>query len=217
MSEIMALHVTGYKHQPVPTTFVRQATASNHLGIILPGYLHTADRAELYYAGRALQEQGADLLRVEYTYNETDFMQRSQKEQAAWLSTDVRAACAAGLAQRAYDRITLVGKSIGTMAMGHLMADPRFHKANCIWLTPILTLPWLRAQIAQAKPRSLFIIGTADRFYKAAYLDEVVQATQGQSMVIEGAAHNLEIEGDIAASLDALVRIITEIQHFITQ
>lgn len=213
--ELRSLDVVGYNNQPVPTTFLASANPAGHLGIILPGYRYPVEMPPLHYAGRVLLEQGADVLRVEYAYNRTDFMKQPENRQDEWISTDVSAACDAGLSQRTYEKITLVGKSLGTLAMGHLLADERFQEAVCIWFTPLLTLDWLRLRIEQTHPRSFFILGTADRFYQPDILKQLETVTKGHSLVIEGADHSLEIPGNIQKSIAALTQMVQELQEFI--
>lgn len=212
---LSSLDAVGYKDQPVPNTFIAQPTPARHLGIILPGYRYSVEMAPLYYAGNILLDQGADLLRVEYAYYRTDFIEQSEDEQDKWIARDVFAACQAGLAHRSYEKITLIGKSIGTIAMGHLLADPIFQRATCIWLTPLLTIDWLCSRIEQTHPRSLFVIGTADRFYKPDLLHWLEHITGGRSLVLEGANHALEIEGDIPRSLMLLSQIVETMQEFL--
>jgi hypothetical protein len=172
---------------------------------------------DLHYAGRILMERGADLLRVEYGYPQTDFLDQPESERDAWLSSDVFAACDAGLAYRPYEKITLVGKSLGTLAMGHLLTDSRFHEADCVWSTPLLTVEWLYSRIEQICPRSMFIIGTADPFYNPDLLDHLQTATRGQSCIVDGAHHGLEVAGDIPKSLAALHQIVEALQAFLTE
>jgi hypothetical protein len=209
-----SLDIPGYQNRPVPNTLITHPNPSGHLGIILPGFRYSPDMAPLHYAARILLEQGADILQVEYAYYRTDFMQQPENEQDVRLSSDVFAACDAGLSYRPYQKITLVGKSLGTLAMGHLFADSRFQKAACIWLTPLLTVDWLCSRIEQVRPRSLFVIGTDDQFYKPDILERLELATGGSSLVIEGANHALEIPGDIPQSLFALDQMVQAFQEF---
>ena len=210
-----SLDIVGYNNQPVPNTFITQPTTTKHLGIILPGLRYSAEMAPLYYAARILLDQGTDILRVEYAYYRTDFAKRPENEQDQWISSDVFAACDTGLSYRAYEKVTLVGKSLGTVAMGHLLADNRFQKATCIWQTPLLTIEWLCSRIEQVHPHSLFIIGTADRFYKPDILKRLERVTKGSSLVIEGANHGLEIPGDIPKSIKALEQMVQVLQAFL--
>jgi hypothetical protein len=65
---------------------------------------------------------GADVLCVEYDYYcKPAFRQASGAERDRWLFADATAALEAGLAQRTYEQIVLVGKSLDTLAMGHLI------------------------------------------------------------------------------------------------
>jgi hypothetical protein len=214
---LRSLDAAGYKNQPVPNTFIVQPRAARHLGIVLPGYRYSPEMAPLYYAGRILLDQGADLLRIEYAYYRTNFRKQPQSEQDNWLSSDVSAVCEAALSHRSYDKITLIGKSMGTIAMGQLLADPRFQSAACVWLTPLLTLERLCSRIEQIHPPSLFIIGSADQFFKPDILEHLRQVTDGQSLILEGANHGLEIQDDIPKSLAALSQIVQALQEFLRE
>jgi hypothetical protein len=214
--EIISIESKGYHNQPVPASIIVQPGGTDHLGVILPGYRHSVDMPDLHYAGLILQAKRADVLRVEYAYPKTEFMKRPQSEQADWLAADVRAACAAGWQRRSYKRVTLIGKSLGTLAMSGLLEDARFAEAACVWSTPILADEGLCAQIRKHHPRSLFIIGTADHFYRPALLRELVEATGGEALVLEGVHHGLEIDGDVPGTLAALQRIAKAMQEFIT-
>jgi len=214
--ELSTFDVVGYNNQKVSNTFISQSNPKGHLGIILPGYRHSADMADLHYAGRILREQGADLLRVEYAYYQTDYLSQPESGQNQRISEDVFAVCNACLASRSYTKITLVGKSLGTKAMGFLLADERFQKADCVWSTPPLTTEWLYSRIEQIHPRSLFIIGTADEYYKPEMLKHLVNVTSGQALVIEDANHGLEIPESIPRTLTALGQIVQALQKFLS-
>ncbi len=71
--EIIPIEALGYGRSPVPASMIVHAGETDHLGIILPGYLHTVDMPDLHYAGLILQARDADVLRVEYAYPKTDF------------------------------------------------------------------------------------------------------------------------------------------------
>jgi hypothetical protein len=218
MASGVALDILGYRDEPVPNTFARQEGKTAHLAILFPGYGYRVTMPLLHYSGRVLLAHGADVLCVEYAYDRNPaFRDLAEAERTRWFQADVEAACQAGLAQRAYSRVTLVGKSIGTLAMGHLIqADARLVGAECVWLTPLLGSPQLRAQIDQVKPRSLFVIGTADRNYDVALLTEVRKATGGDSILVEGANHSLEIEGDVLRSVQAVEQMVAALERFLS-
>lgn len=212
-----SLPIAGYRDLPVPNTFVRQPGETDHLALILPGYAYPCEMPALYYPAALLLSLGADVLHVRYAYNENpDFRALPEPEQDAWLFADVAAATAAALAQRPYQRVTLVGKSLGTLAMGHLLAtDSRLAGAYCVWLTPLLSDATLVAQMRQHCRRAFFVIGTADSEYDAATLAELRQATGGDALVVEGAHHGLEISDDLERSILVMRDLVAALRIFL--
>ena len=57
------------------------------------------------------------------------------------------------------------------------------------------------------------MIGTADPNYDPVFLEEVT--AKGESLVIDGADHSLEIEGDLKQSLKAMEKLIEAIKKFL--
>jgi predicted unusual protein kinase regulating ubiquinone biosynthesis (AarF/ABC1/UbiB family) len=219
MYTIETLKIAGYRDEPVPNTFFRQKQATHSLAILLPGIGYTCHMPLLYYPTQLLHTMGADVLWVEYAYSRrADFQALGESERERWFFTDVVTACREGLAQRPYQQITLIGKSIGTLAMGHLLTTgvlpPQTH---AIWLTPLLRRDRLRAQIQQYGKPSLFVIGTADPHYDPATLDAVRAATQGEALVIDGADHSLNIAGDVFQSLRAIEQVVRAVQAFLAR
>ncbi len=217
MHSVETIDVIGYRNEAVPCTFFRQEHDANHIAVLYPGFGYTAQMPLMYYPGRLLVEFGADVLLVGYNYSQRpDFLSASGEERDLWLRTDTIAVYEMALAQRNYERVTLVGKSIGTRAIGHLLAsEERLPSLRCVWLTPILRNERLCTQIRRRPHRALFVVGTADSHYDAAKLAEVQQATGGEAMVIENADHSLDIRGNVVESIRALEGIIREIQEFL--
>lgn len=212
------LPVLGYRGEAVPNRFQRPSGARDRLAILLPGYGYTLDMPLFYYAENLLLERGWDLLRVEYAYNQRpDFQSASAPERERWLLEDATSAYRAGLSQRAYGEVVLIGKSLGTLAMGHLLTmDEHTTFVRAVWLTPLLGEPRLREQIARFGGPSLFVIGTADADYDPTWLEEVRQATDGQTVVVEGADHGMDIAGDPVACVRALEQVIAALDRFLS-
>ncbi len=217
MHFIEKFDIIGYRNEVFSCTFFRQEHETNHIAVLFPGFGYTVQMPLMYYTGRLLSESGADIFLVGYNYSQQpDFQAASGEEREIWLRTDTIAAYEMALAQRNYERVTLVGKSIGTRAIGHLLAtEAPLPSLRCVWLTPILRSGMLRAQIKQRPHRALFVVGTADSHYDPAGLVEIQQATAGQAIVIDKADHSLEITGDVVQSIHILEGLITEIQKFL--
>lgn len=219
MATAAVLPIQGYRDAPVPNRLLRPRGAIDQLAVLLPGYGYTLDMPLFYYAEHLLLERGWDVLRVEVNYGQRpDFRTIPEAERAQWLLADATAAYRAGLAQRDYDAVTLIGKSLGTLAMGHLLTlpDPVPAPTRAVWLTPLLRVDHLREQIRRFGGPSLFVIGGADPHYDAAILADLQAATNGEAIVIDGADHGMDIPGDPGASVHALERVVEAMGRFLT-
>ena len=215
----ISLSVDGYRGEPVPNSFLRQRGETSHLAILLPGIGYTCDMPLFYYAQNLLVAAGADVLRVEYTYGRrSDFRDLPATEQLRWLLADATAAQRAGLAQRGYQDLTLIGKSLGTLAMGHLLTaqDVPTAATRAVWLTSLLREERLREQVRRYAGRSLFAIGAADPHDDPTYL-AAMRTTPGGAVVVEGAGHGLDAWSDVVASIHPVTPVIRALQDFLAR
>lgn len=215
MYSFQKLDIPGYRQELVPHTFFQQHEESQHAVMIFAGRNNNCQHPTLYYPTRELLQRGADILLVDYCLRPA-FPTFSDNEIKACIEADTIAAYQALLQKRTYQRVTLIGKSLGTLAMGHLLtAVSPLPQVQAIWLTPLLKRPELLAQIQRAHPRSLFIIGTEDPHYDASELAELEEVTGGETLAIEGADHLLEVPDGIIASLHVMEHIMQTIRSFL--
>lgn len=213
MHKESSLQINGYGGQPVSNRFYRQEQDTADLSIVLPGYNPPLINPALYYISQTVLNKRSDLLQIEHEYYKIN--KPEENEMLERLYGDTLAACKVALTQRNYKRIFIIGKSLGTRAMAYLLNDDRLREAECVWLTPLLTQEYLQSQIILHKPRSLFIIGTADQYYREEYMSELIEATGGESLVIDEMDHGLNIPGDVQASIDILSRIVARVGEFL--
>ena len=217
MATSTTLTIQGYREELVPNRFLRPEGAIDHLAVLLPGLGYTLDMPLFYYAENLLVERGWDVLRVEYAYNKhPEFQTLPKPERDRWLLADATAAWRAGLGQRTYQRVVLIGKCLGTLAMGHLLtlADPP-PTVGAVWLTPLLAEERLRKQIRQYGGPSLFAIGTADPHFDPVVLETMQVATIGEAVVVRNADHGMDIPGDPIASVHAVERVVEALGRFL--
>ena len=217
MATSTTLTIQGYRDEFVPNRFLRPEGAIDHLAVLLPGLGYTLDMPLFYYAENLLLERGWDVLRVEYAYNtRPEFQTLAKPERDRWLLADATAAWRAGLDQRTYERVVLIGKSLGTLAMGHLltMADPP-PNVGAVWLTPMLSVERLRQQISQYGGPSLFAIGTADPHFDPVVLEKMQAATTGEAVVVKNADHGMDIPGHPVASIRAVEPVVEALGRFL--
>ena len=218
MYHSMKLSITGYLDAPAPHTFYRQDGETRHLAMLLPGLGYSCDMPLLYYPTGLLLAMGADVLRVEYDYRQSWANQDLPlEEKLARLYADVRGAARIALNQREYTSFTIIGKSLGTYAITCLLqADLPLRPHSCVYLTPLLLDAVGKSEVIRACPQKLFIIGTADRYYDPTSFAQVVEATGGDALLIDGGDHSLEFRGDPVRSVQALEKVIRGIQEFLT-
>lgn len=217
MFSIESLEIAGYRDEPVPNTFYRQEGETRHLGILLPGIRYTTQAPLLFYPGRLLLASGADVLQVEYAYSQKpEFESLPDARQERWIFADVEAACQVALEQRPYQRLILIGKSLGTLAMGYLLSsDILLDDVRAVWLTPLLRVERLYAEMRQWEGPSLFVIGTEDPHYDPQRLADLQEATGGDTVVVVGGDHILDVRGDLWESLRALEQVMRAIEVFL--
>jgi len=212
------LTIKGYRGELVPNRFFRHDDATSHLAIVLPGYGYNCDMPVLYFTVSHLLDQGVEVLQVDYAYSRLPaYRALDAEERQRWLVADVTAACRTALAQRPYQRLTLIGKSLGTRAMAHLLAtEEALQSTATVWFTP----PWheapIRASLLAARQPALVVIGTADPHYDPDLAAEIRQAINGKMLVIADAEHGLEVTGDVVRSVQAIEQTMRAVQRFLT-
>lgn len=209
--------IKGYKQLEVPNTFYKHKENHKHLAVLLPGMGYTCQMPLMYYTTRLLLEQEINVFQVEYDYshNET-FTSLPFEKQKEWLLTDVRAGLNAIFDYQVYEKVTIIGKSLGTLAMGHLLPHyQQLKKADAIWLTPLFHNEKLVKEILECPQRSLFITGSADSCYVEENATRILQETESELLLIENGNHSLEIKDNIFSSIEAMSKVLTGIKQFL--
>ena len=215
MYTLRRLETAGYRGDPVPHTYFQQEVENGHLAVILAGQGNNCQHPTLYYPTRELLLRGADALLVDYCLRPA-FATLTGEELRACVTADTIASYQAATRERRYERVTLVGKSLGTLAMGHVLGTlSPSRQLQAVWLTPLLKTAELRAQIRHTHPRSLFVIGSEDPHYHAAEIAELAHVTRGAALVLPGADHLLEVPEGVLASLRVMGQILQALQDFL--
>jgi predicted alpha/beta-hydrolase family hydrolase len=213
------LEILGYKTKPVPNTFFKQDSGANHLAVIFPGYSYRCNEPLLWYPTRVLLSLGADVLRVEYPYDSLpEFGTSGERVQKKWVFEDSTAALESVWKRRSYGRTTLVGKSLGTLAMGHVLTSTsKAEDIRGVWMTPVLIDPDLREAMEKTQCPSLVIIGSADRYYDHSFVELLNRKASTEVLVVQGADHILETKEGPIRSIDILKIVVESISRFVMQ
>ena len=217
MYSFESIDIAGYDGKPVPNTYLKLELPSEKLAIVFTGRGYTSQGPQLHYTINLLLENRINVLSVDYNYmNISEFGSLEWGDKQKWLYADVEEAFKAATDFIDAELRILVGKSLGTLAIGHLLDTfSNTRRSTVIWHTPLIKMPHLVRQITKHKPHSLFVIGTADPHYDREVLGEVKAATSGRLIVIEEANHSMEVPGGVEDSLKVMTEIIDGIRQFL--
>lgn len=214
--EFSSLAITGHAQAAVPNRFLRQVGESEHLAVLLPGLNYSCDHPLLYYTTSILLQHSFDVVQLWADYTATEFQSLSNQEQLRWLAEDATALLNAGLAQRNYRRLLLVGKSIGTLTLGALFSNSEtFLEAHAIWFTPLTQYTVVVHGMARAHKKSLYVAGSGDRSFDTGPLRSAPFYASHQNLVIEDADHSLQIPNDLPRSLDVMKQIAAAVDAYV--
>ena len=217
MVHMKKLNILGYQGKKVSNVFFEQQTDQHKAALLFPGWGYTVEMPAMFYTSSLLAEQGYDVLQVAYTYNRNeDYLALSEAEQHQWFFADIEAAYEKMLSYRENSEMILVGKSMGTLALNHLLNKYSIPESwKLVWLTPLIANKDMRRNIAGFKGKSLIVIGTADQHYHIEGLQEVKDLPQIEIFEIENADHGLQFDKDTLSSLVLMEKILARVKKFI--
>jgi len=211
-----SIEITGYNGKQLPNTYFKLKGFSEKLALVFPGRGYTSQGPLLHYTINLLLENRVNVLSVDYAYwNNQEFNSLEWEEKQSWLYADVEEAYKAALDNIDAEVRVLVGKSLGTLAIGHLL-DTFSETKGCrvIWHTPLIKMPHLVKQISKHHPYSIFVIGTSDPHYDEDILYQIKSATGGNLVAVDNANHSMEVQGGVIDSLEVMNEIIEGIRQF---
>lgn len=214
--EFSSLLVNGHAQATIPNRFLRQVGESHSLAVLLPGLNYSCDHPLLYYTTTILLEHSFDVVQLWANYTVTEYQSLSNQEQLHRLAEDATALINAGLAQRNYSRLLLVGKSIGTLTLGALFSNSEtFLDAHAIWFTPLTQYTVVVRGMARAHKKSLYVAGSNDRSFDTGPLRSAPFYASHQNLVIQDADHSLQIPNDLPRSLDMMKQIVAAVDAYV--
>ena len=215
--ELESLEIKGYNNRDIMNKFLKQKKGSGPLSIIIPGLRYNIDMPILYYATGVLLEAGHSVLSVDLRYPETpDFLSVSDQERKDWMFKEADAIYNAVQGLEAYNLSILVGKSLGTILMSHLVHNyPPIQECKMLWLTPLLQNNWVLEQMIAHKGESFVVIGTADTHYDDSKISRLVEEGKCDVMGITRGNHNLDVPGGIISSMEQIISVMKSFKDFI--
>lgn len=167
--------------------------------VVVPGGTHGPAAGLLMYASVVAERRGATVHRLTWSQDPPDPF---GPEIESWVRAEV------GPRLDAVDgNPLLIGKSLGSNA-AMLAAERRI---PAVWLTPVLTLPWITSALNRATAPFLVVGGTADAMWDGARARQLSQYV----LEIEGADHGLQLPGPLIDSIAVLGRVLVGMERFL--
>lgn len=206
--------VVGYKGIEVPYTVMLTEDYTKKLAIFLPGAGYTTKSPLFHFAEEIFLNANYNVLRVNYQYTDKAYDDFTMTELNKAIVHDVRQVISEALKGRNYQDFYLVGKSLGTIAMGSEMLRPEFSDAKAVWVTPLLNQEQVLNTMVNSKNDALCYIGDKDRYYSAGAFELLKENPNLKSTLLPEINHRLDCQNDPLQSIDALKQIIAGIKEF---
>jgi hypothetical protein len=214
MADRVTLPLKDTKGRPLMHKFYRQERDASGLLVTLPGGNYGMDGPLLYYSSELLQAAGWDTLALTYSFQVE--MKSISPDLLPDLMEECRTSITTALAERAYTRVGLVGKSLGAAVVAYLcQTEPSLIDARAAYLTPPLGTPMFDPIFSQTKQTAYLAAGSDDRFYDPQVLEALRVPHLFKATVIQGADHSMDVPGDLDASLEAVKLVVGEVVEFL--
>lgn len=211
---ILKSNAIGYKNNSVNHQLFQQDQATARLAVMFPGKGYTVEGPLFHYSTGVFLNKGYDVLHVNYDYTTEESNSMELDEHIKQISIDVNAVMDGIVSTSKYDHYTLIGKSIGTIALSSILLRNEFADARIIWLTPLLHLDVVFDKMLSSTQPGLCIIGEEDPCYVRERFKQFETKDHLTSILITGTEHSLNYADRPIESIDVLKRVITEINNF---
>ncbi len=209
------LDAHGWEGNPVPNRWLQRA-GSDALALVLPGMRYTCDKPLLYHATQTFLAHGADVVQSWAAYDHADFTQAAPAERMAWLVADARALLDAALAIGHYQRVALVGKSLGTLTMSGLLTQGEWPASPIsVWITPLVKYSPVTEAAASLSAPALYVASRLDPTFDEQGWRTVISVLQAEGLLLDEGDHSLEVPLQPLRSLDLLRAVVERLDAFL--
>ncbi|HEU5421440.1 MAG TPA: hypothetical protein VFV41_27395 [Streptosporangiaceae bacterium] len=167
--------------------------------VVIPGAMFGPAAGMLMYAAAVAQRLGLTVHRHWWSQQPPDPF---QPDVEAWVRKEI-----SPLLDAVPGSPLLIAKSLGTNAAS-LAAE---RGLPGVWLTPILSAPWVAAALSHATAPFLLVGGTADDMWDGILARQLTPHV----LEIRNADHGMHVPGPLTGSIAVLGQVITTMQKFL--
>ena len=179
------------------------------IAVIFPGVGYKFDRPLLYYAGKAAQEEGYEVIRVDFVNIDKECLRKAETMKEGFDEAVRQAELQLkDLDPASCHDIVFISKSIGTV-VASCYAHMHHIPAGQIYLTPLE--PTFRFV---SEGNGIVFFGDDDPWIDTDTIRELCEAKGLRYSVIEGANHSLET-GHVRRDMENMTRVIHECEDYL--
>ncbi|SIN15974.1 alpha/beta hydrolase [Micromonospora cremea] len=167
--------------------------------VVIPGRTFGPGAPLLMYAGDVAEQRGATVHRHSWSEEPS---RPDAPDIEGWVRGQI-----GPLIDSVGGRPLLIAKSLGTNAAA--IAAERSLPA--VWLTPVLTLPWVVEALSRATTPFLLIGGTADKLWDG----DAARRLSPHVLEVPGADHGMYVPGPLTESIAVLSRVVVAVEEFL--
>jgi predicted alpha/beta-hydrolase family hydrolase len=209
------LRPTGHRDRQIQNRYFRPDPPSAELAVIIAGFGYTMESPYLFYSKHVPYRHGSDVLILDLGYSTTGaFLSAPEQERESWFQDDA-AAVAQAVGELPYERLSLIGKSLGTTLIYGMVQQERFSRVTrrAVWLTPGRLHAQIEELMLTTELPSLAVYGEQDRLAHNTDFDALAERANVELMVVPGADHALETD-DVFASVSHLSEYVRRLDAF---
>jgi hypothetical protein len=169
--------------------------------VVIPGRLFGPAAPLPMYAGDVAERRGAAVHRHDWARQPPHPFEPPIER---WVCDEVTP-----LLDRLGGRPLLIGKSLGTNA-ATLAAE---RSLPAVWLTPVLTVPWVAAALGRATAPFLLVGGTADTIWDG----DLARRLTPHVLEVEEADHGMYVPGPLTESVAVLGQVVVAVEEFLEE
>ena len=192
--------------------------AGSELAVILPGLRYGCERPLLSGVTGIFQDRGCDIARLIFNYSEdTGFLDADDDTQLAQIATDGCDIIGNLVGSKHYQRVWIIGKSLGTVSMGAALSERTFPTdcVRAVWLTPSLIGTPLSGQLLAQNHTSIVVIGTQDPSFRPELIDPLEAAPNVVVRPIQSANRGFEHSGGADASNEVVSEAVQAVATWV--
>jgi hypothetical protein len=194
----------------IPYRLIEQKNETKNLVIVLPGAGYSTQAPLLHFTTGLFYSKGFDVLHINYTFSRQEMTVLNGVDFAG----DVQLAIDEAIKNKEYSNYYIVAKSIGTIALSHLLNNSMFKDAKVVWLTPLLQKVDVFNAMVNSDQKGLCIIGDKDTCFIVDRFKTLKNNDNLLLKVVDGGNHSLELDEEPIKSIEILKNVIPEINEF---